>query len=148
MNLLKFGLVAIGVIASLFIIGGPNMEATMEEQESFRDSGQMSFAINYTIFIIFASLALVLVFFLIQLITNTKRTAMSIIGLLVALLVYLIFWMIGNSDTNESLNLAESVQVSDGTLRTTTAGLMTAIVGVIIGVLVWVLSPLMGRYRK
>lgn len=148
MNLLKFGLVAVGVIASLLIINGPNMEATVEDQEAFRDGGSLGFAINYTIFVIIVTIAFVLLFFVIQLITNTKKTAISILSLLIALVIYLIFLGLGNSDTNESLNLAEDVQVDSGTLLTTTAGLFTAIAGLAIGVLVWILSPLMGRYRK
>ena len=148
MNILKFGLVAVGVIACVLVIGGPNAEATVELQEEFRDGGSLGMAINYTMLVIIASVAVVLLFFVLQLITNTKKTIMSIIGLVVALVIYLIFWAMGTSDTNESLQLLEDVQVSDGTIATTTAGLYTALIGVAVGVLVWILSPLMGRYRK
>lgn len=148
MNILKFGLVAVGVIACILVIGGPNAEATVEVQEEFRDGASLGMAINYTMLVIIASVAVVLLFFVLQLITNTKKTIMSIIGLVVALVIYLIFWAMGTSDTNESLQLLEDVQVSDGTLATTTAGLYTAIIGVVAGVLVWILSPFMGRYRK
>mgnify|MGYP000294516235 FL=1 len=72
----------------------------------------------------------------------------TIIGVIVALVVYLIFWAMGTSDTNDSLALLESVQVEQGTIATTTAGIYTAIVGVAVGALVWILSPLMGRLRK
>ena len=148
MNILKFGLVAVGVIACILVITGPNMEATLEEQEAFREGGSLGLAINYTMLIIIASIAVVLFFFVLQLITNTKRTVMSIIGILVALVLYLIFWAIGTSDTNESLQLMEDVQVEQGTIATTTAGLYTALVGLFVGLLVWFLSPLMGRMRK
>ena len=148
MNILKFGLVAVGVIACMLVIGGPNMESTVEDQESFREGASLGMAINYTMLIIIASVAIVLLFFMIQLITNTKKTALSIIGVIVALVVYLIFWAMGTSDTNDSLALLESVQVEQGTIATTTAGIYTAIVGVAVGALVWILSPLMGRLRK
>ena len=81
-------------------------------------------------------------------ITNTKKTVYSIIGILVALVIYLIFWAAGTSDTNESLALLEDVQVEQGTIATTTAGLYTAIICLVIGVLAWILSPLMGKMRK
>ncbi len=148
MNILKFGLVAVGVIACILVITGPNMEATLEDQEAFREGASLGLAINYTMLIIIASVAVVLFFFVVQLITNTKRTVMSIIGILVALVLYLIFWAMGTSDTNESLNLLEDVQVEQGTIATTTAGLYTALVGLFVGLLVWFLSPLMGRMRK
>ncbi len=148
MNILKFGLVAVGVIACILVVGGPNAEATVEAQEEFRESGSLGIAINYTLLVIIASVAIVLLFFVLQLITNTKKTVMSIIGLIVALVLYLVFWAMGTSDTNESLQLLEDVQVEQGTIATTTAGLYTALVGVFAGMAVWILSPLMGRLRK
>jgi amino acid transporter len=148
MSILKIGLVAIGVILSLFIIGGPNMESTVEAQETFREGASMSLATSFTGFIIFASVGLILLFFVVQLITNPKKTVMSIIGLLVALVLYLIFLMIGTSDTNESLALLEDVQVAQGTIASSSAGLYTVISGVVIALLVAVFGPLFGRYRK
>jgi len=146
LNGLKFGLVGIGVIACLLVIGGPNAEAEVPVQEEFRDGGAMSTAIGYTLLIIVAAVAAVLLFFVLQLISTPKKTVMSILGLIIALVLFLIFWMVGTSDTNESLALRDPVEL--GTIRTVTAGLYTAFVGVIAGVLVWVLSPLMGRMRK
>jgi len=148
MNILKFGLVAIGVIACILVVGGPNAEATLEDQEKFRESASLGVAINYTMLIIIATMAIVVLFFFVQLITNTKKTVNSIIGVIVALVIYLIFWAAGTSDTNESLALLEDVQVEQGTIATTTAGLYTAIIGLVIGLLAWILSPLMGRMRK
>ena len=148
MNILKFGLVAVGVVACILVIGGPNAEAVLEDQESFREGASLGMAINYTMLIIIASIAVVLLFFVVQLITNTKKTVYSIIGILVALVIYLIFWAAGTSDTNESLALLEDVQVEQGTIATTTAGLYTAIICLVIGVLAWILSPLMGKMRK
>jgi amino acid transporter len=148
MSILKIGLVAIGVILSLFIIGGPNMESTVEAQETFREGASMSLATSFTGFIIFASVGLILLFFVVKLITNPKKTVMSIIGLLVALVLYLIFLMIGTSDTNESLALLEDVQVAQGTIASSSAGLYTVISGVVIALLVAVFGPLFGRYRK
>jgi len=124
------------------------MEGTVEAQETFREGASMSLATSFTGFIIFASVGLILVFFVIQLITNPKKTVMSIIGLLVALVLYLIFLMIGTSDTNESLALLEDVQVAQGTIASSSAGLYTVISGVVIALLVAVFGPLLGRYRK
>lgn len=148
MNILKIGLVAIGVIAAALILGGPNMDATEQVRNDFRDGASMGLAINYTLLIIIASVAIVLLFFVVQLITNPKKTVKSIIGLIVALLLFALLYMLGTSDTNETIQLAENKHVSDGTLSATTAGIYTTIIGVAGGVLAWVLSPLMGRLRK
>ena len=146
LNGLKFGLVGIGVIACLLVIGGPNAEAEMPVQEEFREGGAMSTAVGYTILIILAAVVAVLFFFVQQLISTPKKTVMSILGLIIALVLFLFFWIVGTSDTNETLALRDPVEL--GTIRTVTAGLYTAFVGVIVGVLVWILSPLMGKMRK
>jgi hypothetical protein len=52
----------------------------------------------------------------------------------------------GTTDTTDTLLLKNPV--SQGVVDTTTAGVYTIMVGMAIGVLVIVLGPLMGRYRK
>lgn len=146
MSILKFGLVAIGVLLCLFLFGGPNMENTLEQQEVFRDGTSLSLATSFTGFIIFASVGLILLFFVVQLITNPKKTVMSIIGLLVALVLYLVLTMIGTSDTNESLALRDPVDLA--TIGSTSAGLYTVVIGIVVAALVVVLGPFMGRLRK
>lgn len=148
MTILKVALVAVGVLASILILGGPNMDALEADRVEFRESGKMAFAISYTGFVFILGVGLVLLFFFVQLLTNTKKTVKSIIGLIAALVIYMIFAMAGTSDTNESLHLAEAVQVSKGTIVSTTAGLYTVLVGLFIGILVWILGPFMGRLRK
>ena len=108
----------------------------------------MSLPTSFAGFIIFASVGLILFFFVVQLIKTPKKTALSIIGILVALVLYFILVLIGTSDTNESLALLEDVQVDQGTIASASAGLYIVIIGIIVALLVVVLGPLMGRYRK
>jgi uncharacterized membrane protein len=146
MNVLKFGLVAIGVILCLFLFGGPNMESTLQDQETFRDGSSLGLAVSFTGFVFFAGIALILIFFVVQLITNPKRTIVSIAGLIVALVLYLVISMMGTSDTNETLQLLDPVD--EGTIASTSAGLWTVMIGIIVGLLVVVFGPFMGRFRK
>jgi hypothetical protein len=148
MSVLKVVLVAVGVLASALIFNGPNMDSLEADRQEFRDGGAMAFAVSYTGFIFFLGLGIVILFFFVQLLTNTKKTLKSIIGMIAALVVYLIFYMAGTTDSNESLNLAESVQVADSTIASTTAGLYTVMVGFAVGIIVWVFGPFMGRLRK
>lgn len=148
MNVLKYVLVALGVLAFFLVFQGPNMNESEAVRNEFLESGKLAYAVSYTGFILFAGVGLILVFFVLQLITNTKKTLKSIMGLVIALLVFLIFYMMGTSDTNESLQLKEAQYVSSGTIATTTAGLFTVIAGIFVGLLVWILSPFMGRLRK
>tara|TARA_B110000046_G_C12807978_1_gene320025 strand:+ start:42 stop:515 length:474 start_codon:yes stop_codon:yes gene_type:complete len=148
MTVLKVVLVVIGVVACFMVILGPNGEAEEKVREEFMESFSLGLAINYTLYIILGGVAVILVFFLVQLITNTKKTALSIAGILAAGVLYVIFRLVGSTDTNESLDLSEKVQQNAEVISTTTAGIYTGLVLLTIGALVWILGPLMGRLRK
>lgn len=146
MNVLKFGLVAIGVVLCLLIINGPNAEQTQMEIETFREGASLGAAISFSGLLLFLCVAVVVLFFIVQLITNTKKTVFSIIGIIVAFVLYFILSMVGTSDTNASLALRDPV--ADSTINSTSAGLYTVIIGLVISILVIVLGPFMGRMRK
>lgn len=146
MNVLKFGLVAIGVVLCLLIINGPNANALITEQEEFREGIKLGATISYSGILLFACTSLVVLFFVVQLITNTKRTIFSIIGIIVAFIIYFILSLIGTGDTSASLALKD--EVSKSTISSTSAGLYTVIIGLVIAILVIVLGPFMGRMRK
>jgi amino acid transporter len=146
LNAVKIALVVIGVGASLLLFNGPNVTAGTEAVEKFRDGAEMSTAIFFTIALLIVSIAIVILFFGVQLISNPKRTLLSIIGIVAALLIYVIFFAAGTTDTTDTLLLKNPVD--QGTVTTTTAGIYTVIIGLIAGVLVIVLGPFMGRFRK
>jgi hypothetical protein len=152
MTVLKIVLVVVGVIASLLVILGPNGNAEVEARDEFLDSFSLALAINYTLYIVLGGAAIILLFFVVGLVTNTKKTALSIVGILVALVLFLILMGVGSSDTNETLALSEKIALPademEGTIGAVTAGIYTAFIGLIVGALVWILSPLMGRLRK
>ena len=148
MSILKVALVAIGVIASLFLFGGADMNSTIEDQEAFREGASLSFSVGFTGFLIMASIGLILIFFIVQLISNPKKTIMSIIGIVISLVLYLVFLMFGTSDTNESLRLLEDVQVEQSTIVSTTAGLYLVLTLIVVALLAAIFAPFMGKYRK
>lgn len=128
-NIIKYVLVGLGVIAGLLIIfSGVNANSEKEVIDNFRDGGAMSFTALFTIIVIVACVALVLLFFISQLISNPKKTLLSIIGIAAALLIYLLFLAIGSSDTNESLRLRDPV--ADSTLTSTSAGILTVLLAI------------------
>ena len=133
MNILKVVLVAIGVILCMFLFSGPNSSGSPEEIKHFREGTQLSLASTFTGIIIFLGIGLILLFFVVQLISNPKKTLLSILGLIAALIIFLIFWAAGTGDTNETLQLRHPVE--QGTIVSTTAGLWTAIVAVGVGFL-------------
>lgn len=148
MSILKIALVAIGVLACLFLFNGADMNSTVEDQESFRDGAKMGFSIGFTGFLLIAGVGLILLFFVMQLISNPKKTVMSIIGLIASLVLYLLLWVMGTSDSNDSLRLAEDVQVAQGTINSTSAGLYLVIILIVVAVVAAVASPIMGMIKK
>ena len=83
LNIVKFVLSGIGVLACILVINGPNTTAGSQAVEEFRDGFEMSFAMLFTIVVIFACVALILAFFVIHFISQPKKTALSIMGILV-----------------------------------------------------------------
>jgi hypothetical protein len=150
MTAIKYVIGTIGAIACLWVLfTSPESDATEIVKEQYADSPQMSLAINYTLIIIISAVVGVLLFFIFQLITNVKRTVLSIAGIVAAFVLYLVLRMIGTTDTNESLALTENYHVSDSTLAATTAGLWVVIIGIMVGFLIAILGPfLLGKYRK
>ena len=147
LNALKFSIAIVGVVLSLFLFNAPNVVAGTEAVETYRDGSVIfSSAIWFTIIIFFALCAFVLLFFFVQLISNPKRTVISILGILIFLGIYLVISLMGTTDTNETLALRN--QVSSGVINTTSAGIYTIIIGMFAGLLVVILGPCMGRYRK
>ena len=146
LNISRILLVAIGVGASIAIIGGPSVTDGKEAMEKFRESSEMNVAIYFTLGILGAAVAFVLGFFLFQLVTRPKNTIISIIGLVVAAVIYVIFFSSGTQDTTDTLQLKNPV--SQEVVNSTTAGLYTVLACLVIGVIVILTGPLMGRYRK
>ena len=145
-GIIKYSLIAIGVVLCLLVINGPNTTADEATISQFRDSAKLSLAISYTGFLIFVCTGLVLLFYIALLISDFKKAIKSIIGIIIFTLVYVVLNMIGTSDTSETLQLKNAV--SDATVDSTHAGLITSLIGLAVALLVVVLGPFLGRYRK
>jgi uncharacterized membrane protein len=139
--------IAVGVVLSiLIVISGPSVTDGKEALEKFRESTEMNAAIYFILFILFAGAAMVIGFFVSQIIQSPKRTILSIIGIVISFVVYLIFYLLGTSDTTDTLALRNPV--SDGVIFTTTAGLYTIGILLFVGLVVIIAGPFMGRLRK
>lgn len=150
LTIFKFTLGILGLIACGLVIVGPSGAGGVEKEvvDEFRDGGSMAFAVSLTGIIIFACLALILIFFVVQLISNPKKTIISIAGIVAMLVLYLILTMAGTSDVAEDLRLQVSEPVSQGTVNSTTAGIWTAIIAIGITILAALLGPVVTRFRK
>jgi hypothetical protein len=139
--------IAVGVVLSILILmSGPSVADGKEAIEKFRESAEMNAAIYFILFILLTGGAMVIGFFIFQIIQSPKRTILSIIGIVLSLIVYMIFYLLGSSDTKDTLALRNPV--SDGVVLTTTAGLYTVSILLFVGLVVIIAGPFMGRLRK
>ena len=139
--------IAVGVVLSILILmSGPSVADGKEAIEKFRESAEMNAAIYFILFILLTGGAMVIGFFIFQIIQSPKRTILSIIGIVLSLIVYMIFYLLGTSDTKDTLVLRNPV--SDGVVLTTTAGLYTVGILLFVGLVVIIAGPFMGRLRK
>jgi len=146
-QIFKILFIVIGCTLSVWImISGPAVTEGKDEIAKFSESLQMNAAIYLMLFILFAGGAMVIGFFIFQIIQSPKRTILSIIGIVISLIIYMIFYLLGTSDTTDTLALRNPV--SDGVVLTTTAGLYTIGVILFVGLAVIIAGPFMGRLRK
>lgn len=146
LNILKFVLGGIGVLGCILVVNGPNTNAGSQAVEEFRESFEMSFTMLYTIIIILSSVGIILFFFAYHFIIQPKKTALSIMGILLSFITYIVFYLIGTSDTSNSLHLKN--EVSNGVVAATTAGIYTTFVAVIVAMLAIFLLPIYNRFKK
>ncbi len=145
LSIVKIALGAIGVLICAFLIIGPGPTAEPKERVEFLDSPVMNLGTYFTFAIILLAVILVIGFFLYQLIVSPKRTFMSIISIIAAGVLFLIFWVIGSSDTSESIGVAE--QYNDS-ISWISAGLIVVFIGIVIGFAAAFGGPLYGRLRS
>ena len=139
--------IAVGVVLSILILmSGPSVADGKEAIEKFRESAEMSATIYFILFILLTGGAMVIGFFIFQIIQSPKRTILSIIGIVLSFIVYMLFYLLGTSDTTDTLALRNPV--SDGVVLTTTAGLYTIGILLFVGLVVIIAGPFMGRLRK
>jgi ACR3 family arsenite efflux pump ArsB len=86
------------------------------------------------------------VFFVYQIAMQPKKTLMSIVGIVVALVLYFVMYFSGSSDTMKSLALRH--EASDSVIAATSAGVYTIGICIAVGLLVVVFGPFMGKLRS
>jgi len=147
LNLIKFALVTVGVAASFLLFNGPSVTAGPAAIAEYRESAEMDFAIWFTIGLLIFAMAVVIGFFAWSLILQPKKTIISIIGLVVCFIVYVVFMGIGTTDTVQTLAL-KGDKISQGVVDTTSAGIYTIAFCLVVGFIVIIIGPFLGRYRS
>ena len=145
LTVVRYSLALIGVGLCILLFSGPNVADGMGKMKEFRESSKM-IGVDYTVFILGLAIFSVVGFFVYQLVMQPKKTVSAIIGIVAATLVFFVIFLVGSSDTNESLHLRHAV--SDQVITTATAGIYTILICIGAGVLSVLVGPVLGRYRK
>lgn len=105
------------------MFSGVNIESEKETILEFREGFVLTAATTFSYIVIALTAILVLAFFIILLITDPIKAVKSIIGVIIAVALFFILYMIGSGDTQESLQLKEAQ--TQGVFDGTNAGLIT-----------------------
>src|SRR5690606_11343724 len=106
-----------------------NAESSELEQLAFMDSFSFDAAINISIYAILITVALILFFFIVLLITRPVQALKSILGIIISVVLFFVLYLIGTTDTLESLNVVGDITAGESAINFTHAGIYTAIVG-------------------
>lgn len=117
------------IFGFIVMTSGVNAESDELVKQSFMDSFAFSGVMNISFYAIILAVILVLVFFVVLLVTRPVQAIKSILGIIVAGVLFFILYSIGTTDTVESLKVTGDITASAATLNFTHAGIFTAIIG-------------------
>jgi uncharacterized membrane protein len=148
--IIKILIIAPALIAGFVVMGsGVNADSDPEVRSAFMDSLSFNAVINISFITIIAAVILVLAFFALLVGTRPMDAIRSIMGIIVAFIVFFILLSIGTSDTSESLNLGGGLSVEQGAVDFAHAGIITALLAITIcGALALFLGYVLKLVRK
>ncbi|RFC54148.1 hypothetical protein [Brumimicrobium aurantiacum] len=125
--------VVIAVPALIFgfivMTSGVNADSDDTVKQNFMESFAFNGVMNISYYAIILAVILVLLFFVILLVTRPLQAVKSILGIIVAALLFFVLYSMGTTDTVESLNVQGDITASEATMNFTHAGIYTAIIG-------------------
>lgn len=131
--IIKILIIAPALLTGLIVMSsGINADSSQIAKETFMDSLAFSAVTNLSFISIIAAVALILIFFIVLLLTRPINAIKSILGIIVAAIVFLLIFATGTNDTVESLNVQGDITASPATIDFTHAGIWTALIGMII----------------
>ena len=129
--IIKVVIVAPALIAGLLVMGsGVDADSAQEVQQAFMDSVSFSAVTNISFITIIAAVVLVLGFFAVLLVTRPVTAIRSVLGIIIAAVIFFILYAVGTSDTSESLQLGGGLTAEQGAINFTHAGVITALLSI------------------
>ncbi|MGB0932865.1 MAG: hypothetical protein ACPGU5_01190 [Lishizhenia sp.] len=124
-------IIPIIIFGAMVMFSGINVDtSTTAEVNAFAEGGVMSGATIFSFAAIALCAVLIVVFFVYLLVTDPIRAIKSILGIIVAAVIFLVLYFAGTSTTPEDLNLPEAITASQKTVDFTNAGVVTAFIAI------------------
>src|SRR5690554_2694660 len=117
------------IFGFIVMTSGVNAESDELVKQNFMESFAFNGVTNISFYAIILAVILVLVFFVVLLVTRPVQAIKSILGIVVAAVLFFILYSMGTTDTVESLGVVGDITASEATLDFTHAGIYTAIIG-------------------
>ena len=117
------------IFGFIVMTSGVNAESDETVKQSFMDNFAFSGVMNISFYAIIIAVILVLLFFVVSLVTRPMQAIKSILGIVVAAVLFFILYSVGTTDTVESLGVVGDITASESTINFTHAGIYTAIIG-------------------
>ncbi|WP_107037414.1 hypothetical protein [Brumimicrobium mesophilum] len=117
------------IFGFIVMTSGVNADSDELVKQNFMESFAFSGVTNISFYAIILAVILVLVFFVVLLVTRPVQAIKSILGIVVAAVLFFILYSIGSTDTVESLGVVGDITASESTINFTHAGIYTAIIG-------------------
>ncbi|SRR5690554_5136697 len=117
------------IFGFIVMTAGVNAESDELVKQNFMDSFAFSGVMNISFYAIIITVVLVIVFFIISLFVRPVQAIKSVLGIILAGVLFFIMYSIGTTDTVESLNVQGDITASAATIDFVHAGIYTAIIG-------------------
>lgn len=129
--IIKLVIAVPALLAGIIVMSsGVNAESPKIEQAEFMDSVAFSAVMNLSFLTIILAVILVVVFFVALLVSRPLVAIKSVLGIIIAAIVFFILYAIGTTETTESLQFSGSITATQGELDFTHAGIITTLLAI------------------
>jgi hypothetical protein len=129
--IIKLVIAVPALLAGVIVMSsGVNAESPKIEQADFMDSLAFSAVMNLSFITIILAALLIVLFFVVLLVSRPAVAIKSILGIVIAALVFFVLYGIGTTETSESLQFSGSITATQGELDFTHAGIITTLLAI------------------
>lgn len=136
----------VGIILVAMVLGMPE-ESKITEAEEIAFDGKIKNALMYTVITIGIAVGAIFLFFIVNLVTNFKKTGKLLIGVVVFVVLFVVCYFIAGGDITPAMQKTDAA-IETGTVKWIEAGLYLTFALAAIAVVLWVVWGSIARKLK